>query len=109
MNDCGIGLLLTWMYMLKKKLSFALLGCLSLSAMADVYVWTDATGQRHYSDQAQHNATRLSVDPGVSYYWVNKVFDGDTILLSDGRKIRFLGINTPEAVSYTHLTLPTKA
>jgi endonuclease YncB( thermonuclease family) len=27
---------------------------------------------------------------------VEKVFDGDTILLSNGRKVRFLGINTPE-------------
>lgn len=27
---------------------------------------------------------------------VNKVYDGDTVLLSDGRKIRYLGINTPE-------------
>jgi micrococcal nuclease len=27
---------------------------------------------------------------------VQKVFDGDTVLLSDGRKVRYLGINTPE-------------
>ena len=27
---------------------------------------------------------------------VKKVYDGDTVLLSDGRKIRYLGINTPE-------------
>ena len=27
---------------------------------------------------------------------VEKVFDGDTVLLQDGRKIRFLGINSPE-------------
>lgn len=27
---------------------------------------------------------------------VAKVFDGDTLLLKDGRKIRFIGINTPE-------------
>ena len=44
-----------------------------------------------------------------------KVIDGDTIHLN-GEKIRFTGIDTPElkqncnkAVSYTHLTLPTKA
>ena len=29
-------------------------------------------------------------------YRVEKVYDGDTVLLDDGRKIRFLGINTPE-------------
>ena len=27
---------------------------------------------------------------------VEKVFDGDTILLDDGQKVRFLGVNTPE-------------
>ncbi|MGH7164214.1 MAG: thermonuclease family protein [Nitrospiraceae bacterium] len=27
---------------------------------------------------------------------VAKVFDGDTVLLADGRKVRYLGINTPE-------------
>lgn len=27
---------------------------------------------------------------------VKKVYDGDTVLLSDGRKVRYLGINTPE-------------
>ena len=29
-------------------------------------------------------------------FQVEKVFDGDTVLLEDGRKLRFLGINTPE-------------
>lgn len=34
---------------------------------------------------------------------VVKVFDGDTILLADGRKVRLLGINTPETDnSYRH-------
>src|SRR3990170_901464 len=27
---------------------------------------------------------------------VQKVYDGDTVLLSDGRKVRYLGINAPE-------------
>ena len=27
---------------------------------------------------------------------VQRVYDGDTVLLSDGRKVRYLGINTPE-------------
>jgi len=33
-------------------------------------------------------------------YQVDKVFDGDTILLNDGRKVRLLGINTPEVGGY---------
>ena len=35
-----------------------------------------------------------------------KITDGDTIKIN-GDKIRFSGIDTPESVSYTHLTLPT--
>lgn len=31
-----------------------------------------------------------------SFYTVSRVIDGDTIALSDGRKIRFIGVDTPE-------------
>ena len=31
-----------------------------------------------------------------SYYTVSRVVDGDTIVLSDGRKVRLIGIDTPE-------------
>ncbi len=79
-----------------KKLVYGGLWLLSASAWAEVYVWTDTAGERHYSDRPQHNATQLAIDPGVAHYWVDKVFDGDTVLLSDGRKVRLLGINTPE-------------
>ena len=39
-----------------------------------------------------------SLDPAFSQETgrVQKVYDGDTVLLSDGRKVRYLGINTPE-------------
>ena len=63
---------------------------------AEVYQWTDAQGHRHYSDKKQINATRFQLIQDFSFYKVQKVYDGDTILLSDGRKIRLLGINTPE-------------
>lgn len=63
---------------------------------AEVYEWVDQNGRSHYSDRPHENAKLLTIDPGISYYRVDKVFDGDTILLSDGRKIRFLGVNTPE-------------
>ncbi len=33
---------------------------------------------------------------GVERVEVTRVFDGDTVLLADGRKIRVIGINTPE-------------
>jgi micrococcal nuclease len=73
-----------------------LLLCVSLSAFAEVYQWQDAQGKVHFSDQAYPNATLVPIATGYSYYTVEKVFDGDTLLLSDGRKIRLLGINTPE-------------
>ena len=30
------------------------------------------------------------------YFYVRSVFDGDTVLLNNGKKVRLLGINTPE-------------
>lgn len=73
-----------------------LLALLPALVNAEVYQWTDPQGRRHYADHGNENAKVLSIDPGVAYYQVEKVFDGDTILLSDGQKVRFLGINTPE-------------
>lgn len=63
---------------------------------AAVYEWVDQNGRSHYSDRSHDNARTLNIDPGVTYCTVEKVFDGDTILLTDGRRIRLLGINTPE-------------
>ncbi|WP_230874710.1 thermonuclease family protein [Methylomonas sp. LL1] len=63
---------------------------------ADVFEWVDGHGRHHYSDRKQEQARILPVDRGVSYLVVEKVFDGDTILLSNGQKVRLLGVNTPE-------------
>lgn len=65
-------------------------------AVNAIFKWVDEQGKRHYSDKTHDNAKVLEVDGGTAYYQVDKVFDGDTVLLSDGRKVRFLGINTPE-------------
>lgn len=83
---------------LKKTLGIALIVALSLPLLqaAEVYHWSDVQGGSHYSDRPHPGSTVLAIDPGVQYFWVEKVFDGDTILLSNGRKVRFLGINTPE-------------
>ncbi|MEW6261178.1 MAG: thermonuclease family protein [Thermodesulfobacteriota bacterium] len=37
---------------------------------------------------------------------VQDVFDGDTFLLEDGRTVRYLGVNAPEAVSELHSAQP---
>ncbi|TXL00792.1 hypothetical protein BMR11_01875 [Methylococcaceae bacterium CS5] len=39
---------------------------------------------------------KLQLIEDYSFYKVKKVYDGDTVLLNDGRKIRLIGINTPE-------------
>jgi len=66
------------------------------SRAAVIYQWQDAQGQQHYSDQQHKNATEYKLRKDYSFYKVVKVYDGDTVRLSDGRKIRLLGINTPE-------------
>lgn len=73
-----------------------LLAMVPTMATAEVFGWQDSQGRRHYSDRKHENAQVLKFDPGVSYYEVDKVFDGDTLLLSNGQKVRFLGVNTPE-------------
>lgn len=84
--------------MLKKKgiFRFCLLLLLSQATNAEVFKWIDNQGRPHYSDRERVNAKILAVDSGVGNYFVEKVFDGDTILLNNGQKVRFLGINTPE-------------
>ena len=63
---------------------------------AEVFQWLDSQGKRHYSDRPHQDAEILTIHPGYSYYNVRKVYDGDTVLLTNGQKVRFLGINTPE-------------
>lgn len=63
----------------------------------EIYQWKDARGQIHYSDHpATQQAEKLDLHPGYTWYNVKTVYDGDTILLDNGDKVRFLGINTPE-------------
>lgn len=73
-----------------------LLMLVSSTVSAEVFKSVDSHGRPHYSDRKLDNAEILPVTPAVSYCIVEKVFDGDTILLSDGQKVRLLGVNTPE-------------
>ena len=74
----------------------SLLLIFSFSVQAEIFQWLDDNGQKHFSDKPHQGAQTLQLNAGYSYYSVKKVFDGDTILLSNGNKVRFLGINTPE-------------
>lgn len=78
------------------KLLRVLLFCLPLFGLAEVYQWQDVAGNRHYSDRSHPQAKKVDIKPGYGFYVVQKVYDGDTVVLNDGRKVRLLGINTPE-------------
>lgn len=69
---------------------------LSLPSHADIYQWQDSTGRAHYSDRPHADAKTLNIKPGYGFYSIKAVYDGDTVVLEDGRRIRLLGINTPE-------------
>jgi micrococcal nuclease len=78
------------------RILLALLLCLSGWVNADIYEWQDANGSKHFSDRPVVDAKKIDIKPGYDFYSVNTVYDGDTVVLEDGRKIRLLGINTPE-------------
>jgi micrococcal nuclease len=78
------------------KLLLILLICLPPCINAEVYQWKDAKGSEHFSDRSHPDAKIVDIKPGYRFYCVKTVYDGDTVLLEDGRKIRLLGINTPE-------------
>jgi len=63
---------------------------------AGIYFWTDEQGKKHFSDTPQSNASEYQQSKHISYYKLKAVYDGDTVQLADGRKIRLAGINTPE-------------
>lgn len=73
-----------------------LLLCIPLLVNAEIYGWQDSDGHKHFSDRTHPDAKTITVKPGYSYHTIKTVYDGDTVVLEDGRKIRLLGINTPE-------------
>lgn len=72
---------------------------LFLNAHAEVYHWQDEKGRHLYSDRPMPGAERLAIRPGFSYRLVRYVYDGDTVMLQGGERVRLLGINTPEVES----------
>lgn len=95
------------------KILLVLLLCLPGWVNAEIYQWQDANGSTHFSDRQGRGKCRnrpgteaaecpvadaktLDIKPGYDFYRIKTVYDGDTVELEDGRKIRLLGINTPE-------------
>jgi micrococcal nuclease len=78
------------------RILLVLLLCLPCWVSAEIYQWQDADGNKHFSDRPVADAKIVDIKPGYDFYRVKTVYDGDTVVLEDGRKIRLLGINTPE-------------
>lgn len=93
-----------------------------LSLRADIYKWIDEWGNPHFTDNLLYvpqeyrdgaqvlkerqrrseakkdSASLSSIRPASPARWVRVagVIDGDTIVLANGEKVRYLGIDTPE-------------
>lgn len=69
---------------------------------ADIYRHQDNNGNISYSDQASPTSTLvLSVQKTYRYkHTVKRVYDGDTVILENGKRVRLLGLNTPEIESH---------
>jgi micrococcal nuclease len=73
------------------------------------YRWQDAQGNHHYSDARPADAIALQtlqLKSTQPLYEVEKVIDGDTIIVKNGGKVRLLGINAPEIAHYEQATEP---
>jgi micrococcal nuclease len=70
----------------------------SAALAADIYRWTDDTGQTHFGDRPPPQAERIgrTGGQGSSLERVAEVIDGDTLALGNGKKVRLIGINAPE-------------
>jgi len=69
--------------------------------LADIFRHEDEKGKVSYSDQASTNALAVELETKSYRYKhvVKRVYDGDTITLENGDRVRLLGINTPEIES----------
>lgn len=73
---------------------------------ADIYRWEDERGRVYYSDRPHPQSEKLALNSGFSYYLVDKVYDGDTVILANGWRVRLLGINAPEIESHRQVGEP---
>lgn len=82
--------------MLIKLFFKLLLLIMPLLGNAEIFYWKDEKGRKHFSDRRYKDATKLSIKTSSGYYQIKKIYDGDTLLLANGVKVRLLGINAPE-------------
>jgi len=89
---------------MKSRTIFLILIGLLLQAnlfAADIFRSEDEKGTVTFSDKPSQNAQKIQTQPQSNRYLhtVTKVYDGDTIILKNGERVRLLGINTPEIES----------
>jgi endonuclease YncB( thermonuclease family) len=92
-------------YQQKKILFFYTALILSLTVPpvlgTEIFRSEDASGRVTYSDKTSEGARQIKL-PERTYrhlHRVKNVYDGDTIVLENGQRIRLLGVNTPEIES----------
>lgn len=81
---------------------FLILGLASpLLFAAEIYRSVDDQGRVTYSDKPSAGARQIEIlrQPSRQLQQVARVYDGDTVILDDGKHVRLLGINTPEIES----------
>jgi endonuclease YncB( thermonuclease family) len=91
-----------------------LIHCLILSFItptpfaAEIYRSIDAQGRVTYSDTPSAGARPVEIpnQPSHQLYQVARVYDGDTVILEDGKHVRLLGVNTPEIESHQRAEEP---
>jgi len=69
--------------------------------LADIFRHQDANGNISFSDQPSEHSTLVEELPKTYRYkhQLKRIYDGDTITLKNGDRVRLLGINTPEIES----------
>lgn len=55
------------------------------------------------SESSSSSKQQVAAELGLELVTVSRVIDGDTFELSDGRKVRLIGVNTPESTNRTEV------
>jgi len=87
--------------MLRLFLAALCLFCNTSILTAEVYRNVDDDGTVNFTDQPSSDAKTVDIDPVSNRYrhQVDYVYDGDTLVLENGERVRLLNINTPEISS----------
>jgi micrococcal nuclease len=84
---------------LGRGVALLLLLAVANTPAVELYRWHDSSGQPHFGDTPPPQTAdteRLTIAESRHLYVVEKVIDGDTIVVRGGGKVRLLGINAPE-------------